>query len=779
MKRIILTVFTSFLVAFNSFAQITQTISGKVFDAVTGEGLVGATVIVADSEPVIGTVCDVDGNFTLENVPVGRQNIQASMMGYDIYVARELMVSSGKATILNMALQTSNVGLEEVVITTSKDAPINTMTTLSARQFTVEETQRYAGGFDDPARLATSFAGVASPSVSSNGISVRGNNPQGLLWRIEGVEVPTPNHFANLTVIGGGLYTILSNQMLANSDFYTGAFPAEYGNASSGVFDIRMKTGNTTNREYTLQAGVIGIDFATEGPFKKGKSASYAMNYRYSTFGLIAPVLPDDAGLMKYQDLSFKTVFPTQKAGTFSLWSIAALDGIKMDPADSSDWEADTDRDKSDDQLYMFASGLSHKMLLGKKTFLNTSIAASGNGLTHEEERLYDNDNLQAYPQSDVSDREWRFTLQSTLNHRFGDQHTNSTGFYYTHLGYHVDIQEAPSDGLPLSSLAKGNGATDLIQIYTQSKINPTPQLTLNVGVHYQHFLLNNNAVIEPRIGIKYDIGPKHSIALAYGLHSRIEGLAIYFANINGTYPNKALDLMKSNHFILGYEAKLSENLRLKIEPYYQYLTDVPVSPTSYVSTLNIENSIFFSHALTNKGTGRNVGIDITLERFLSNGFYYLATASLFDSKYTAADGIQRNTRYNKNYVCNVLLGKEWMVGKNGQHVLGANIRLNYLGGNRLEAIDATSSMAAHKVIYGETNSSIAYDKQLKDMPVFSIGASYRRNKPRYASIWSFQIINALNAEEFVEDYYNVKSHTIEQKYDKIIVPNISYKIEF
>lgn len=777
MKKVILTLITSIAILSNSFSQITQTVRGTITDVVTQETLVGATVLVVDSDPTVAAICDIDGNFILENVPIGRQSMEISMLGYETYIANELMISSGKETVLNIALQTSNIGLDEVVVTVGKDVPLNTMATLSARQFTVEETERYAGGMDDPARLASSFAGVATPAVNSNGISVRGNNPQGLLWHVEGVEVPNPNHFANLSVVGGGLYTVLSNQMLANSDFYTGAFPAEYGNAYSGVFDIRMKTGNTSEREYTFKAGIIGIDFATEGPFKNGKQASYAMNYRYSTLGLLASVMPKDAGVISFQDLSFKTVFPTKKAGTFSFWGMGAIDGVKIEAMDSTNWKADFDRDDSGSELYLYATALSHKIQLGKKTFLNSSISASGSGFSHIEKRL--DNNLQKYPQSDVANNEWRYTIQSNINHSFGEKITSRTGFYYSHLGYNIDIEQAPSNGMPLQKLADGSGVSDLFQLYTQSRINLIPQLTLNVGLHYQHLLLNNNYSIQPRAGIKYNINSKNSIAFAYGLHSRLEVLQAYFVDINGTNPNKELDLMKSNHFVLGYELKLNDNLRLKVEPYYQKLVDVPVSPTNYISTLNMKSSIFFSEVLTNKGSGHNIGIDITLERFFNKDFYYLITASVFDSKYTAADGIKRNTLYNKNYVFNALSGKEWMVGKNNNNVLGVNLRLNYLGGNRIEPVDRAASLASQDIIYGEKNGKLAYSEQLDDMPVFSFGVSFLRNKAKYSSVWAVQVVNILGTKEFVQNYYNIRTNTIEQKYDGIIVPNVSYKIEF
>ena len=776
MKKSILFLFLV-LVGMTSYAQTnTQTIRGTVVDADTKETLIGATVMLLNSDPIIGTSCDINGHFVLQNVPVGRQDIQVSMLGYTPYVANELLVSTGKEPFLEINLQAADNELQEVVVRVRKDAPLNSMTTLSARQFTVEETQRYAGGLDDPARLVSAFAGVATPSVSSNGISVRGNNPQGLLWRIEGVEVPNPNHFANLTVTGGGLLTVISNQMMKNSDFLTGAFPAEYGNATSGVFDIQLRTGNSNKREYTIQAGLLGLDFAAEGAFKKGKNASYLLNYRYSTLGLIAAILPDDAGIPKYQDLSFKMNFPT-RSGTFSFWGIGALDALKTNALDSLDWQADSDRDTADDNLYLYASGLSHKIIFKEKTALNTTLSASGTGLRHVEERL--NDALQFHPLSNVKNNTQRYIFQSNINHYFGKKHSNRTGFYVNHLRYNIDIQEALTEEMPLTSLVKADGNANLLQVFSQSKFNPTPELTLNVGVHYQHFMLNNNNSIEPRIGIKYAIHPNHSLALAYGVHSRSEILPVYFVNNNGTFPNKNLDLMRSTHYGLAYAVKLNDHLRLNIEPYFQRLNNVPISPDSYISTLNIENNIFFNDALTSEGKGRNIGIDVTLERFVKKGFYYLLTASVFDAKYTGADGKERNTRFNKNYVFNGLIGKEWAIGKEKNNSLGINLRLNYLGGNRIEPIDELASLATKEIIYAETNNQLAFSAQFDDAPIFSFTINYRKNKPNYASTWALKVLNATATEEFVDDFYNLKTNQLDQKYNGIFIPNLSYKIEF
>lgn len=756
---------------------VTQTIRGKVYDNISHEPLPFATIIIKDSNPVIGTTTDLNGNFILKNIPVGRISIRIDMLGYESYIISELLVSTGKEVSLDVAMQQSNTELYEVLVKVSKASPINSMTSLSARQFTVEETQRYAGGLDDPARLVSSFAGVASPSVGSSGISVRGNNPDGLLWRIEGVEVPNPNHFADLKIVGGGMLTAISSQMMGNSDFFTGAFPAEYGNASSGVFDIKLNSGNSSKRQYTIQTGLLGLDFATQGPFLPGKNATYNFNYRYSTMAAVAPVLPDDAGVLKYQDLAFKTYFPTEKLGAFSFWGIGALDGVVMQALDSIDWKTYSDRDNSQTRLNMFATGFSHKMSLNSSTFLSTTLSASGNGLSFKEQRL--DYNLKANPHSEAENKMYRLGIQSNINKRFGKVHNNKTGFNYQNISYNLNVQQSQSEGTLPVQLVKRNGNSALLQVYSQSKFIVLPQLSLNAGLNTQYFLLNKNFSVEPRLGIKYDLNKKHNFAFAYGLHSRIEQLPVYFVEKEGKLHNRNLEFMKSSHYVFSYSASLTENVRLTVEPYFQKLNNVPVSPTSYISTLNNDNTLFFNEILCSDGEGRNFGIDATLERYLLKGFYYSVTASFFDTKYTAADRIERNTRYNRNYVFNLVAGKEWLLGRNKTNILGINARYNYLGGNRIEPVNTELSLRKKKVFYGETDGNLAFVEKFADNPIFSFTISYRKNKPKYSSVWSMQILNAGRNKEFADDFYNFKTATIETKYEGIMVPNFSYKIEF
>ncbi len=761
------------------WAQDGQVIKGSVADAFSQEPLAGATVVIVGSSPQLGTITDENGNFRLWNIKPGRYNVLVRFMGYENYLFREVLVGSGKEVVLRAGLKELTEELDEVKITarTSKERPINTMATISARQLSVEEANRYAGGFDDPARLAGSFAGVAS-EVGNNGIVVRGNSPRNLLWRLEGVEISNPTHFADVISFGTGGITALSSHMLANSDFYTGAFPAEYGNALSGVFDVRMRTGNNEKFEHTFQAGIIGIDFASEGPLKKG-GASYLFNYRYSTYALLGGLIPEEAGSIGYQDFSFKLNFPTKRAGNFTLLGIGALDSQDRDPfSDPKDWETVQDKEGYDLSLSMGAMGLTHKMLLGENTYLHSTLAASGNGIETAYDQLDDNSTL--HKKERVNNDTWKYTLTSTLNHKFGNKHSNRTGFVLDNLHYNVDNREAIVLGNELTTYADEKGSAFSVQLFTQSMIALSSKFELNAGVHAHYFELNEEVSIEPRVGMTYQVGRNQSLGLAYGLNSRIEMIGFYLARQQTAagiiQPNEELKMTKAHHFGLAYDINLTKNTRFKVEPYYQYLYDVPVVPNSYFSLQNLELDWFFNETLVNEGTGTNIGIDFTLEHFLTNGFYYLATASVFDSKYKGGDGVERNSLYDKNYVVNLLTGKEWQLGRNKANTLSVNARATMMGGDRYLPLLLDQSITSGELIY---DYSQAYEEQEDPALVVSLGFSYRKNKPTHASVWSFHLINATGYDEYRDYEFNLKTGLPEKQFDRSIVPNLSYKIEF
>jgi hypothetical protein len=761
-----------------------QTVKGRAIDKATQTSLPGATVFIENTDPIIGGSTDADGYFRFENVPVGRYNIVVSYVGYATATVPEVLVTSGKEVALSVELLESANKLDEVVVKShaNKAKPLNSMAFISARSFNVEEARRYAGGLDDPARLASAFAGVAmGGNMQDNAITVRGNSPKGVLWRVEGVEVPNPNHFSGANVAGGGFVSVISSQVLANSDFFTGAFPAEYGNALAGVFDIKLRTGNNEKREYAIQAGMMGIDFAAEGPFAKGKNASYLFNYRYSTFGLLTKLgaIPSEQTPI-YQDLSFKMNFPTKKAGTFSVWGMGSIDELS-DPEenDSSLWEMNWDRYTANWDEKFGAVGLGHKIIVGQRSYINTSIAASGNRKLLAQQRL--GDELVLEDDMHLKSNTGKITLSSFINHKFNARHTNRTGVNVNSLFYHLDLNGTTND-IPGSyrNFVKENGKSYHVQAYSQSKYDISDRFSVQAGFHAEYFALNQSFTIDPRIGFNWEFSPKHSFNFGYGKHSQLEDLNIYFINYaeNGAthYPNKELAFSHAHHLVLGYDWQVNKNLRLKIEPYLQYLYDIPGIADSSFSMVNYKQDLTFREPLENNSSGRNIGIDITLERFLKNNFYYLATVSVFDSKYKAGDHVWRNTRYDKEIVANVLAGKEFFTRKNKNNVLGLNARLNILGGERRTPLLAQASTDNKRPIYDHTK---AFEEKDDLCSFLDLTVTYRINKKRHSGIWALQIKNVLGTPQHGEYEFNHKKQQMEMPQDTYTLPVISYKIEF
>lgn len=758
--------------------KLTQTIHGIVVDRHSKTPLPFVTIGLIDI-PETGTITDDNGKFVLKNVPIGRHDLKASFVGYQTNVFREIMVTSAKEVYIEIQLNENTQELGEIIVSaqTNKAQPLNNMALTGGRMLSVEEASRYAGGFDDPARLASSFAGV-SPGVSNNGISIHGNAPHLLQWRLEDIEIPNPNHFADIATLGGGILSSLSSNVLGNSDFFTGSFPAEYGNAVSGVFDMKLRNGNNQKYEHTFQAGILGLDFASEGPFSKKHNSSYIFNYRYSTTSLFNKLGAGMDEILDFQDLNFKMNFPTS-AGIFSVWGTALIDGYENEPEKNTEkWESSDDRTLSDADQLSAAGGITHRYFIGNNTQWKTTLAA-----TYSKHNagidVYDYD-LNVSPYMKLKSRNTNLILKTSFNKKFSSHFTNQTGISYTKLFYNMNFDLAPHFEEQMQSISEGKGNTDLISAYNSSLIGLGDKVMLGLGLTSQVMTLNKEWTIEPRVSMKWQPSSKSSFAIAYGLYSRMEKMDVYFVKskgINHEDVNKKLGFTKAHHINLSYDYKISDDMNLRIEPFAQFLYDVPVMADSSYSVLN-RITFYVEDPLINKGKGRNFGVDLTFEKYLTKGLYYMVTASLFSSRYTGGDGIWHNTRYNRNYIINGLIGKEWMLGKNKQNILSLNLKLTLQGGERYSPIDEKGTMddPDKLVQYDETK---AFSKQLSPMFLANYTISYKINRKKISHEFAIKGLNATSYEEFYGHVYNEKKQKIEEYRGATSLTNISYKIQF
>ncbi len=774
----------------------TGVIKVKIFDKQSESPLIGATIELLIESPS-GVVTDEDGFFAINNVPLGRQSIKVSYIGYESTVISELEITSGKDIILNIGLIESYNTLDEIVITASsrsKSKAINTMAAVSVRQFTTEEVTRYAGGRSDVARLASNFAGVSTADDSRNDIVIRGNSPSGLLWRIEGVPVSSPNHFSTLGTTGSPV-SALNPNVLANSDFLTSAFPAEYGNAIGGVFDLSFRKGNKD--DYEFMAGVAafpGAEFVAEGPLLRKNGGSFLVAARYGIAGSLG--LAGTSALPNYNDISFNLDFGKFKLGNFSLFGITGnsdIDFLGKD-IDDTDLFAAADADAFvTSNFYSF--GLKHVLDIGTKSYLKTIVSTSSSAETYKENRYFDfqtpQQNILRYTDTDNSEQ--RFTISTLFNSKISKKFTVRSGLLFENYALDANLkdrEEQPDldgDGYPdLNVFLNTKGSYSIFQPYAQGQYRLSEKLTLNAGLHGQYFSINEQFVLEPRTALTYAINTKNSVNIGYGLHHQNVAAPLLFLNenVNGILiqTNRDLDLIQSQHFVLGYDLRLADKWRAKAEIYYQAIDKAAVekSPTSYSSLTEGADFVFSRDktSLVSNGTGSNQGIEFTLEKFFSKGYHGLLTTSFFDSKYKGSDGIERNSPFNNGYVINVLGGKEFVIGKAQKNIFSINTKFTTAGGRYYTPVDLASSIAAGYQITDNSRAfSEQYDAYLRLDLKFGFKFNSKTKKKSHQFYIDFQ--NITDNKNIFANQYNRLTQSV-NRIDQIgFQPDFGYRFQF
>ncbi|MFC4874467.1 TonB-dependent receptor [Negadavirga shengliensis] len=756
-----------------------QTVRGKVVDHISKFPLPGASIVFLDTEPLLGGVSDGNGDFRIPGVPIGTYAIRVSFVGYRDVILTQVQVNSGKETILSVSLEEDFSQMQEVLVLGSdKDRTVNDMISVSGRTFSVEETRKFAAAVNDPGRMAASFSGVVSTDDGNNNISIRGNSPNGLLWRMEGIDIPNPNHFASPGTSGGGI-SILSAQLLSNSDFITAAFPAEYGNALSGVFDLSLRKGNNEKREFTVQAGLLGTDIAAEGPFSPNYKGSYLINYRYSTLSFLSKLgVPLGDFVTNFQDLSFNFFLPIGEKSTLSVFGFGGLsDQNRHAQKDSLNWSGDFDRYSSSFFSNTGAVGIKHAYILNKSNFLQTTLLASGSGLGEKYGRL--NNEYQNEERFYEDFGQSKITFNAVLNTKISPKYNLRSGVFLNQLYYNIHEKAFDEDRGRMQTHIDSKGSTQSVQAFSQLNVRASERLTLNMGLHYLQLLLNNSNSLEPRLGVSYELDEKQRISMGYGLHSQVQPLGTYFAKqeANGEIllPNKELDLSRSHHVVLGYDRSLNSYLRMKIETYYQHLFRIPIKPgeDQTYSIINQEWT-FMTDPLVNRGLGKNYGAEFTLEQFTHRNLYFLLSASLYNSLYKTEENRWRNTRFNGRANLVFTAGKEYHWKKN--RVFGFNLRSIYGGGLRNTPINLEESIAKGETVWEEAR---GFEEQNPAYFRTDIRVSLKRNRPRSTQTLSLDIQNISNRKNVFGSYFEPMEGTVKTAYLTPMIPILAYRVEF
>ncbi len=781
------------LTGYSKNENYTQNIRGRIIDQQSETPLPGVNIFLIGGEATKGAISDAEGYYLIPDVPVGRISVGFSFMGYESITIQNVELLSSKELILNVKMRESTQQLDEVLIEADqqKERVKNERVTVSGRTFSIEESQRFAGALQDVSRMASNFAGVQRSNDSQNDIVIRGNSPIGLIWRMEGIDIPNPNHFGGLGATGGPV-SMLNNNVLANSDFLTGAFPSEYGDGVSGVFDLQLRNGNYDRHEFLGQIGFNGLEFGAEGPINRENKSSYLINYRYSTLGIMAAMGIDfgtGTAIPYYQDLTMKLHFPSSKKGTIDVFALGGISSIEFLDSESEESDGGFYSDDQDlrNRVNTGILGVSHQYFYTKDLYSKVTVAASSIGNFTSIDTISRNGAL-ITPTYRQEFMENNIQFSGFVNKKFDARNVLRIGSFITFKNYNLLDSVLDLDINTFRNIRDHRENDMLYQPYANWQHRFNERWEANLGVHIMFLQSNRNYNIEPRFGLSYQMDETQSLNFGYGLHSQIPPVVILYEQLqrpDGSYvsPNKDLDFTKSHHFVLGYDKMFANRIHFKAETYYQHVYNAVVEqwPGSF-SSLNAGSFSFGApDSVQNGGLGYNYGLDLTLEKFMDKGFYFLTTLSLYESKYKGSDNVWRNTAFNGNYVWNLLGGKEFVLGqgkteRKNRHTLTLDGKVTYAGGQRYTPLDLPASIAKDEEVYDESRT---FGEQYDPYFRADIRVGYKLSGKKVTQEWALDIQNLTNHKNPFGQDYDAEAQQPVTTYQLGLFPMVLYRITF
>jgi hypothetical protein len=752
-----------------------QTVKGKIISHNSQQPLAAVSVSMPGLKK--GTITDNSGNFKLKNVPVGRHSLKVTMIGYEPK-NYQIVVTSGKEVVQDVEMEESYVLSKEVVVKAQRESgtAINEAALISSQEFSVDDVNRFAGSRLDPARMAQNYAGVLGANDTRNDIIIRGGSPNELLWRIDGLDVPNPNHFATQGSTGGPVSAVNSN-LLTNSDFITGAFPSEYSDKMSGVFDLKTRKGNSEKYEFLGQFGFNGFELQAEGPMQIA-NGSFIANYRYSFLGLLEKMGINFgfSGIPNYQDATFKSDVIIDKNNTMSITGLWGTSDINILESKQKDVATGTmDILNGTDIL---ALALNWQTLISDKMYGKLTMGLSSANYRTELDSITVNANSEVTAKDKwmiAKNSESYADVKYSLHYSPSSQHQISAGVTGRYRFYNIKENGFTINWgeTELYKLSKSGNSTQVMGFLNWNwKLDES--LTLNLGVNSQYLQLSGKSTVEPRASLKWSFMPGHSLNLGYGIHSQSMPLITYFENEQ----NQKLDFMKSAHYVVGYLWSIADDAYFKAEGYYKDITKAPVENQS--SSFSLLNSganfgrVFSEGYLVNNGTGRSYGAEISFIKNFSNGYYITATGSLVRQEYKGSDGISRWGAFDNQFIGNILAGYELKVSEDFTIEFAGKFTI--AGGAPYTPIDTILSAQRNNTYWDTKN---AFSKRKPNYSRLDLKIDFRQNFNGWSVISYVSVENLLNTQNVLEYMWDLKNKKVKELYQLGVFPIGGVKIEF
>lgn len=737
-----------------------QTIRGQVIDADTGQPLAGATVQLKPGDQ--GGVTDSTGWYRVAGIEPGRYTLWVSYVGYESLEVPEILMATGKESLVSVSMKPTESQLSVVTVRAPR-LEARSQGCPTVRVLTIEETLRFPATFYDPARLALLLPGVVQANDQSNAMSIRGHSPQALSWRLEGMETVNLNHTANAgtlsdgSTLNGGGVNALSAQLLDNSQLYNGVFPLAYGNAIGGVLDMRLRAGNNEQREHTFQAGFIGVDLATEGPFKKGGRASYLVNYRYSFTGLLSDLgVPLGDETIRFQDLSFNLVFPARDGSKLTFFGVLGLSSNYYEgPADSTQWTSEKEAfDFIDFKSGLANLGFSYSKPIRQKGLLSLVGGWSG----QESSRRAEADFL---PFAEVDEEtQNKYSLNALYRYRFRPGQVLESGAEWLHYNQYLRFDRSGDNpSVPYANYLT-DFDTDLLAAYARWRWEkPHWQASAGARLTAANQYTYRTVHLAPRGYLIWLPTERQQLELSYGLHQQFTAFRA-----------------AAHHLVLGYQHKLTPQLTWRMEAYAQRV--LPLEGPASLAQINGQE-VADLPSLPGVNRARYLGVESSLQRLVGNGWYYLLTATLYQATYQRTESdTWLETRFSGRFAGSAIVGREWAGQAADQQArrLGFNLAIYLNGGQRVAPIDQAQSQLLNWTVFQTAN---GYPEQLPTYFRTDLRVYFQRNRTNWNSILSLDIQNVTSYQNVAYRYYDRLLKAETDRNQLSLIPVISYRVSW
>jgi hypothetical protein len=756
MRHIIL-----YLFCFWAMPTIAQTLRGSVVSDQTGQPIPSTNLVfTTHSDSIFTAQSGPDGAFRFERLPVGVGMLSANVEGFAPFLLREVHIAAGKEQVLEVLLSTdqweSNMSPIEVV----ERRPLRQPNPIGEIPLSRAQTLYNPMTYFDPARLATASAGVAQGDDGTNTMSIRGNNPAFVRWRLQGMDITSPNHLPNagtlndLPTSSSGGVLMLSAQMLDNSSLITGAGPLGYNDGIAGIMDLQLRKGNNQHHEQTLQLGLTGLDAAVEGPLSRRKSGSYLFNYRYSFVGILGAMGVSFGGeKITFQDAALHIHLPKRKKSEFSIYALFGQSSNRFQRPDSATVFKELFNIDFSSNSIIF--GVTQTNRFGQRFVSKTGISISSQANERSQNTL---DNLY----TSVNSSETRATLN--YNARFA-ANPNHILVFGTNIGTVSSLSfvgNIPQRDREVEWIG-------LVQCWLGG------EWSLRDGAIQVNYGINPilPSTLDPRFQVRWRMNKHHQLVAAIANNSQY---------VPFWMESSAKNIMQALHQSVRYNYLPNSNWVLSAELFAQRIRNVlgndgNGNPVFAVNQSEFQPALSFQNS---DGAANNAGLELAAQRRLDGGWFAHANLTLLRSLYTDDRDVTRRTRWDVGQVANLTTGKEWDLRRRRQklsgRVFGVSGRAIYMGGYRTAPINLAQSVATRSTVYDVSNGYTGRNPdyfRLDGRIYWKRSIGNRRN-----GTFALEFQNLTNKKNIAFLYYDPLTQSVQTKYQLGLIPNLSWRLE-